>query len=181
MLHSWWRGGWIVNNHDAGDHSLLWLITVHMPNGGHRGARHNFYWSQFWWEIAAAARSAIACYGGCWQSQRPDHTINGEATTGETGSKLDSYITAHSHDILLKLWPFAHDHVGPKLHWECWSNWERLLWYWVGILAVGLHFLKTNFAPLLPSTLQWKPKNEIFTFYKDFPLPQLVWNTIPMC
>ena len=103
----------------------------------------------------------------CWQSQRPDHTINGEATTGETGSKLDSYITAHSHDILfpwqknVKLWPFAHDHIGPKLLWECWSNWERLLWYWVGILAFGLHFLKTNFAPFVPfhssmKTDKWK-------------------------
>ena len=54
----------IVNNHDAGDHSIHWLITAHMPNGGHQRASHNFYWSQFWWEIAAAARSAIACYGG---------------------------------------------------------------------------------------------------------------------
>ena len=180
-------GGWgirIVNNHDAGDHSIHWLITAHMPNGGHQRASHNFYWSQFWWEIAAAARSAIACYGGCWQSQRPDHTINGEATTGETGSKLDSYITAHSHDILfpwqknVKLWPFAHDHVGPKLHWECWSNWERLLWCWVGILAVGLHFLKPTLPPCSLPLFNENRKMKISPFTRTF-LLLLSWYEIP--
>ena len=55
--------------------------------------------------------------------------------------------------------------------------------------GIGLAFLqlvctfwKPTLPPSSPSTLQWKPINENFTFCKDFPPPpQLVWNTIPMC